>query len=201
MSNYEQILSEAIRCANDALPLDWTGMRDEMKVKRAIRIFQLLINEYPGLPQAYKGLGEFYMLLAEQESNSILGISFRSRAKENFLQLVSFGMANATVYYNLGAISRDEGDYDKAIEYYKKSMELKPDFETCCNLGVMYYNKCDDQTALEYFQRSLDMMDDKFDPSAALIYRNMANVYHNLEIVEKELECREIANRLQAVAF
>ena len=201
MSYYEQILSEAIRCAKDALSLDWTGMRDEMKLKRAIGMFQTLINEYPCLPQAYKGLGEFYMMLADQEHNSILGMSFRNSAKANLLQLVSLGMANATDLYNLGAISRDEGDYDKAIEYYKKSMELKPDFETCCNLGVMYYNKCDDQMALQCFQRALEMMDDKFDPSAALIYRNMANVYHNLEIVEKELECREIADRLEGVMF
>ena len=49
---------------------------------------------------------------------------------------------NASLYFNLGVINGEQGNTEKAKEYYKKAIELKPDyFDAYINLGSALLEK------------------------------------------------------------
>jgi tetratricopeptide (TPR) repeat protein len=62
-------------------------------------------------------------------------------AKENLLGAKKLGFESGDLYNKLGVIFFYEQNYDQAIEYYRKSIELQPsDFAPYCNLGRLYVN-------------------------------------------------------------
>lgn len=53
-------------------------------------------------------------------------------------EIVASDPENPEIYFNLGVGSAEIGDKEKAIEYYKKSLELKPNYEgALINLAVL----------------------------------------------------------------
>lgn len=62
------------------------------------------------------------------------------------------------VYNNLGDVYSDEGNYDLAIEAFKKSVALKPDYaDAVHNIGFIYLQLGDTAKAKKYLQQSIDM--------------------------------------------
>ncbi len=50
---------------------------------------------------------------------------------------------------NLGSIYKDLGDTEKAIEYFKEALRIKPDYDRArMNLGMTYAMKGDFESAL-----------------------------------------------------
>ena len=44
-------------------------------------------------------------------------------------------------YYNMGVIKEERGEYEKAIEYYSKALQLKGDYADYYDgRGIAYYN-------------------------------------------------------------
>ena len=70
----------------------------------------------------------------------------------------------ATTYNNIAVVHDNQGDYDKALEFYQKALAI---FEkvlgsehpstatTYNNIAFVHYNKGDYDKALEYFQKAL----------------------------------------------
>ena len=55
---------------------------------------------------------------------------------------------------NLGNIYQENGIYDKAISYYKKTILFKPTFVPAnLNLGLIYYKKGKFTEALNFLKR------------------------------------------------
>lgn len=62
------------------------------------------------------------------------------------------------VYNNLGDVYANEGNYDLAIEAFKKSVALKPDYaDAVHNIGFIYLQLGDTAKAKKYLQQSIDM--------------------------------------------
>jgi tetratricopeptide (TPR) repeat protein len=62
------------------------------------------------------------------------------------------------VYNNLGDVYANEGSYDLAIEAFKRSWALKPDYaDAVHNIGYIYLQRGDIARAKKYFQLSIDM--------------------------------------------
>jgi tetratricopeptide (TPR) repeat protein len=60
-----------------------------------------------------------------------------TRYNELMGKIVASDPENPEIYFNLGVGSAEIGNMDKAIEYYKKSLELKPDYEAALiNMSV-----------------------------------------------------------------
>ena len=66
-------------------------------------------------------------------------------------------------YIKIGSIYNDKFHYDKAFEYFSKSLDIqKQSFnadiaaETYFNLGVIYKSKGENKKAVEFFMKSLD---------------------------------------------
>ena len=87
-------------------------------------------------------------------------------------------------------------DFDNALEYYKKSLEIKKDLDDAygqlsvvSNIGGVYYHYSQPEEALKWFQEAYDLtmkLGDKH--HAALILGNMSNVNLELKHYEKSLE-------------
>ena len=110
---------------------------------------------------------------------------------------------------NLAYIKAKQGEYEKAIEFYEKSLEIRrktlppnhPDVASSYNnIAVVYCNMGEYSKALSFCEKSLDI-DQKTlppnQPSLATSYNNTAGVYHNmgeyskaLSFYEKSLEIR-----------
>lgn len=53
---------------------------------------------------------------------------YRKKFKELMELAITKDPENGILYYNLGVISSEQGENDSALEYYKKAIELKPDY-------------------------------------------------------------------------
>lgn len=61
-------------------------------------------------------------------------------------------------YYDKGNAAINKGDYDLAIDYFQKSIDLDPkNTGSYCSLGCIYYLKGGYDTAIRYLQISIDL--------------------------------------------
>ncbi|CAF4465040.1 unnamed protein product, partial [Adineta steineri] len=70
----------------------------------------------------------------------------------------------ATIYYQLGRIKRNQGEYQEALSYYEKALAIRqqslpsehPDLGgSYNNIGLVYHNIGDYPKALSYYEKSL----------------------------------------------
>ena len=68
----------------------------------------------------------------------LLDAGFSKEALQHFLYLAKFMENDSGIYYNLGIVYEKLKDFDKAIEAYKKAIELSPDeADAYYNLGLV----------------------------------------------------------------
>jgi tetratricopeptide (TPR) repeat protein len=80
------------------------------------------------------------------------------QALKLFLQAEKIAPHRQDVYENLGNIYRDMPDFNKAIEYYNRSIELDPDYAPAyANRGVAYQMNGHTGNALKDFSRALEL--------------------------------------------
>ena len=96
----------------------------------------------------------------------------------------------AHLFYHLGYIKNDQGEYEKAIEFYEKSLEISqktlppnhPDLATSYNnIGLVYDNMDEYSKALSYYERSLDIRQHSLHHN----HPDLQDVRKNIEIVNK----------------
>jgi tetratricopeptide (TPR) repeat protein len=72
---------------------------------------------------------------------------------------------------NLGTVYRGEGDFEKAIDCYRKAIQLNPNFaQAHYNLGIILFKTGDAGEAMSEFQEAIQL-----DPQDALAFYNFAN--------------------------
>jgi len=67
------------------------------------------------------------MNLILTEANLYLKLDKKDKFKELMEQAIQQDPTNSTLFFNLGVIATEQGDYVAAKGYYQKSLELKPD--------------------------------------------------------------------------
>jgi len=89
-----------------------------------------------------------------------------------------------TLVNDLGVLYKDSGEWDKAIEYCQRSLEIKEKLgnepgvaATLNNLGNVYQGKGEWDKAIEYYQRSLEIKEKVGDE------HGMATTFNNLGLV------------------
>ena len=86
----------------------------------------------------------------------------------------------ARVYREEGYRLQSMGDWEEALSYYQKAVEMDPLFVEAYNdLGVVYENNGDDQSALRMYTRALEI-----DSSYLPTYTNLAFFYENRGDIE-----------------
>ena len=95
-------------------------------------------------------------------------------------------------YNNLGMAYYDKGDFEKAIEYCKKSISLNPDyFEAYNNLGIAYIATGKTVRAMKYFKTAIRLKRD-FVSS----YSNLGHLYAFIGYKDKAVEILNAAIKI-----
>ncbi|MBP5449001.1 MAG: tetratricopeptide repeat protein, partial [Spirochaetales bacterium] len=80
---------------------------------------------------------------------------------------------DAALYLLLGSIYQKNGDFDRAIDSYRTTIDKDPHcVEAYNNLGVIAKTRLDYTKAIDFFQQAL-----KVNPNRSDIYYNLGNVY------------------------
>ncbi len=86
---------------------------------------------------------DFNLLISE--TNIYLSTNEKEKAMKNLEQASEQDKTNPTIFFAVGTIYDQMGDTIKAINAYKKAIDLKPDyFEANYNLGALYVNTAAD---------------------------------------------------------
>jgi len=95
----------------------------------------------------------------------------------------------ADKYCLIGIKYSENGNYDKAIEYHQKAIDINPElYEAHFNMGLSFSNKGLYNEAIKCFQKAIEIKPD-FD----LAYGNMANIYYKKGNIDKAIECYQKA--------
>jgi tetratricopeptide (TPR) repeat protein len=85
---------------------------------------------------------------------------------------------------SLGGVYFRQAEYGKAIECYKRAMDVKPDdVESVNSLGYAYYTQGNYPKALELYQKGLSMR-----PKDADVLHNLGNTYYKTGAFQKAVE-------------
>jgi len=95
-----------------------------------------------------------------------------------------FARIKATEYHNMGVAYAEKQEYDKAMEYYRKAIELKPDYaETYLNLGIIHHQRHEYDIAMEYYSKAIEL-----EPKLAMAYNNAGDIYNQKQEYDKAME-------------
>ncbi|CAF3937546.1 unnamed protein product [Rotaria sp. Silwood1] len=114
----------------------------------------------------------------------------------------------ADIYHQLGRVKWQQGQYEKEITFYEKSLEIKrktlPEdhsslASTYNNIGGAYANMSNYSKALEFYEKALKIDEKSLPPnhpSLATSYNNIGAVYTNMGNYSKALEFYEKAHKI-----
>jgi len=86
-----------------------------------------------------------------------------------------------------------KGEYQKAMEYFEKTIRLKPAYaEAHNNLGFMYGKIGEHQKAIECYEEAIYI-----DPELAIAHYNLGVAYEAIGEPQKALACYKEALRIQ----
>ncbi|CAF1511530.1 unnamed protein product, partial [Adineta steineri] len=138
----------------------------------------------------------------ERLGNLLLKIGQFNNAEELYnvlLERTSSDSEKAIYYNQLGVVHSNQGDYEKAIWYYEKALEIlrkilpsnHPDLITSyINIGLVYDNMGEYSKALSYYEQGLEIWKRTLPsnhPYLATLYSNIGNAYHNMGEYSKAL--------------
>ncbi len=98
---------------------------------KALAVIKEAREKYPDDPDFMK-----------EEINVLILTEKTDEAKEKLEIAIKTEPENANLHYNLAFLNDQIGDREKAIEHYKKAIDIKPDyFDALYNVGVMNFNE------------------------------------------------------------
>ena len=144
------------------------------------------IDDNLSLGICYSNIAVIYHQLGDYENAT----ANHRKSLETLNSLPSYHPSLAGAYGNLGSTFRSINDSEKALEMYKKKLDIElktltPNHPSLAssynNIGVIYKEKEDYILALKMYQSALDVCSMALIPdhvNIAMTYNNMANIYN-----------------------
>ena len=136
---------------------DYTSPREgesESRLPEIVKNIALIYTQKGDTQNAIKAVKEARtanpddMGLLLTEANLYIKLDEKDRFKELMEEAVLKDPSNPELYFNLGVIAAEQGDKEKAKNYYEKALEVKPDFENAyLNLSALTLSE--DQAIVE----------------------------------------------------
>ena len=174
--------------------------------KKCIRI-QKRINYNRDISYCYNALGALYIRFAKYDlaiENLITALKYSHNEYEK-----------NKIYNNLGVCSKNIGQYKKAIEYFKQSINniAENDYRllpnVLNNIGSCYHKLHKDSLSLNYYHKALQFFDKAENLAGkAMIYNNIGNLYMDkhdynkaLEYQNRSLSIKKLSNEKKPVIY
>lgn len=111
------------------------------------------------------------------------------------------GIKKAKCFNDMAIIFNAKGNYEKSIEYYKKSLVIKETLGlnpmigyTLNNIGILYQHLNDPQSALPFFNRALSIYQ-LIDKSEGIdMSQDIADIYLNIGLVSAQVNDFKVGN-------
>jgi len=202
--------------------------REEKDESKREMIFKNLAQNYAekennekALEIISKGRTEFtgsYSLLID-EANIYYKMGDKVKFKERLEEAIRLNPTEPTLYYNVGVMNMEQQNTEEAIKFFKKAIELKPDYaDAYNNIGAAIIEKT--KPIIEQMNKSLSDFNkyDKLQAQQFEIYKealpyyekafsyNKTNIsavqtlmglYENLEMTDKLNEIRAVYDELK----
>ena len=129
------------------------------------------------------GLGFFYSVLTVRQNESW------KEPTAFFVRTLKFAPDSPKIYYNLGNLYKNNGDYTKALECYKKAVAADAQYKRgYYNMGFVYAATGETEKAIESYKIVLEI-----DPDFVDAYNNLGNLYKKTGRREEALTCYQRA--------
>ncbi|MDD5773235.1 MAG: tetratricopeptide repeat protein [bacterium] len=175
------------------------AFQDDEQYDKAIEELNKVLHIDPNFVEAHYLMGNVYNLMGNTDKavlsyEKVLRIDpMHSKAKYMLDLLVDEGKGtpeiledrkkceNAEVYFCNGVESFNTKNYEKAIEAFRKAIEISPEHhQAYYNLGVIYYYTGDMKRAQDFWKKALD-----YDPKNPKVFLNLGILaYKNGKIEE-----------------
>ncbi|HAA17229.1 MAG TPA: hypothetical protein DCP28_00085, partial [Cytophagales bacterium] len=147
--------------------------------------------------------------LRKQEVNLLIETNQLDDARAGIVEAIEAEPDNANLYFNLGYLYETEGDDEKALENYRKAVEIDPEyFDAVYNIGVYYYNtaadlykEANELTISEYNKRGKEIEEEarvnlresmpfmesasELRPEEPIIWNTLSTIYTRLDMGDK----------------
>lgn len=153
---------------------------ERQEIEQAIDYFEKTVQQSPNRPEYWQALAIGYASKkvwkkAESAIQQALSLSSRSAQDLNVLayiyslqqqwekveavtqEAVQADPLNAQAFTRLGESLHNQGKVDKAIDAYRRCIDLKPDGITLCNLGAALETKGENEDAENAYRRALSL--------------------------------------------
>ncbi len=143
---------------------------------KAIEIFNRLLKFYPEDEDVYARIITAYSKFIEDNPQQKDYQEQREDVLSKYEQVSKRKKYTYTDYFNLGYLYEQVGGFEEAVRFYKKALELKPDYEKALNsLANRFQQQGDLRAALLLYQQLLH-----YHPKNAQGYLNMGIIYNAL---------------------
>jgi len=121
----------------------------------------------------------------------------KDEAIKHYSKAIELKADYARAYYNAGAIYVSKKELDKAMDYFKKFLELKPSYpnnvEACITIAFLYFFKYDNKSADEYLKKVIE-----YSPEKAEASYDIGDIYYDrIKNAEKAEEYFKLAIELK----
>lgn len=145
---------------------------------------------------------EFQEFLLYKFGNALANNGFSELALqflERELNFVKDEKIIATVYNDIGGVYSDLDDYENAIDYFKKALELDNEYDLCYrNLAEIYSRKLDNISAKQSLEKAIEIAKKQGKPAIKVYEQELKQVNQLLENVLNlnDISSTEIKNIL-----
>jgi TolB-like protein/Flp pilus assembly protein TadD len=160
------------------------------RANKAIEMFYKAIEADPTFARAYTGLG--VVLCEKGDRNAFIEKDFLDSAKRLADKAISLDKNIDEAYFILGLYYNQKADDDKAIEQFKRALQINPNYaDAMFSLGLIYANfKEDFVTGLSLMQKALQL---GRGPEIARRFRMVGLSYEFLGLFDKTAEYQSSA--------
>jgi len=110
-----------------------------------------------------------------------------SQAEICFLELINQELKFADVFHMMGVIMHDKGDFDEAINYYDKALEINPKYtEAAINLSILLNDLGKYNKSKEALSKLQDEVNDE-NSKDRLVKGKLANMHSELADIYKSM--------------
>lgn len=133
---------------------------NQEEYEKALDVFKEFVEKQPDLYEARVSMGNCYIKL-KQYDKAIQEFEFVLDKLEEEKEDLKGNETAASIYASLGELYMDKNDFDRAKDYFEKSIDIDPsDHALSYNVAEILFNSNKIDEAIQYYQLTAEIKPD-----------------------------------------